>query len=255
MKMFTAESLIKVRRRQPSGGPSVAKDGVLGDAPDSDSFGGLVDRDIARLAPDMADPRCAHTPDAAIERSAGDAPNDNVNDPDDLIGTEPVQCPFLLPPSAQSAPWWTALVLGRENDAVSPQDAVLALAHVAYRLGYARADTANPHHRKATVGQLHEAIEDAFGSAGWTAFTAGIQEPERSPADIPKRIPKFGSPSLSSSLPAASPESEPETLRKLPVAVARFWLKEPHVPAWRYSETADEQGLRERMEADGSWCG
>jgi hypothetical protein len=252
--MFTVESLIKVRRRQPSGGPSVAKDGVLGDAPDSDSFGGLVERDIARLAPDMADPRCAHTPDAAIERSAGDAPNDNVIDLDDLTGTEPVQCAFLLPPSAKPETWWTALVLGRENDVVASQDAVLALAHVAYRLGYARFDVGLSHN-DMTVEGLHTTIEEHYGGPGWTALVecwhgaAGIAQPTRSHSDIPKRIPEFGSPSSFSSSHMPSPESEVEALRRLPADIRRFWLREePASPLWRTSLPPSEMD-------NGSWCG
>jgi hypothetical protein len=177
-------------------------------------------------------------------------------DPEDLTATKPIRCAFLLPPSAKPETWWTALVLGRENDVVASQDAVLALAHVAYRLGYARFDVGLSHN-DMTVEGLHTTIEEHYGGPGWTALmecwhgAAGIAQPTRSHADIPKRIPEFGSPS--SSFPSL--ESEAQALRKLPPAVARFWLKEPHVPAWRYSETAGEKELRERMEADGSWCG
>jgi hypothetical protein len=124
---------------------------------------------------------------------------DDVIDPDDLRGGDPLGWPALLPPPTQSEALWAVIVLGREKDAVAPQDALLALAHVAYRLGYARADMGKPHHGVATVGQLHEAIEEMFGSAGWTALVecwqeaAGIKQPERkatrSRADITDRIP------------------------------------------------------------------
>jgi hypothetical protein len=185
---------------------------------------------------------------------------DDAIDPDDLIATEPVQCPLLLPPPVKPETWWSALVFGSDNADVSPQDASLALAHVAYRLGYARFDVGLSHN-DMTVEGLHTIIEERYGGPGWTALmecwhaVAGIKQPEHkfTQTDIPVRIPETSRTSLPSF--SSSTESEAEALRQLPLAIARFWLKEPHVPAWRYSETADEQELRERMEADGSWCG
>jgi hypothetical protein len=60
-----------------------------------------------------------------------DDPDDEI-DPDDLTKTEPIRCTLLLPPPVKPETWWTALVLGRENDAVSLQDVSLALGHVAF---------------------------------------------------------------------------------------------------------------------------
>jgi hypothetical protein len=171
--------------------------------------------------------------------------------------TKPIRCAFLLPPSAKPETWWRAIVLGRENDVVASQDAVLALAHVAYRLGYARFDVGLSHN-DMTVEGLHTTIEEHYGGPGWTALmecwheAAGIAQFARSHADIPKRIPEPDSPSPFS----PSLESEARALARLPSAVRRFWLREaPITPAWRHRETAGEKELRERMEADGSWCG
>jgi hypothetical protein len=183
--------------------------------------------------------------------------NGGPADPDDLTGTEPVRCALLLPPPAQSEAWWTALVLGSENDAVAPQDVSLALAHVACRLGYARADMGNPVTELVRVGQLHELLKALYGEAGWKALVecwhtaAGITRPTRVHASITNRILESDSPS-----PASSPESEAKAISSLPLRVARFWLREPLAPpAWRRQESEAEGQWREDREGDGAWCG
>jgi hypothetical protein len=134
---------------------------------------------------------------------------DDVIDPDDLIGTEPVQCQLLLPPSAQSETWWTALVLGRENDAVNPQDALVALAHVAYHLGVARANMGNVRTEPVTAGQLYETVEALYGTPGWAALVslwqeaAGFRNPSAS-----------RNPTLLPSLPRSRPASRIKRYRR-----------------------------------------
>ena len=86
----------------------------------------IVERDLARLAPDMADPRTTHSPDAAaIDRSAtvlftdafeepGEDPNDNI-DPDDRGSVDSF---YTLPPNR-----WAELVSGADKDPVSAEEA------------------------------------------------------------------------------------------------------------------------------------
>ena len=191
---------------------------------------------------------------------------DDVIDPDDLIETEPVCCAPLLPPSAKSEAWWTALVLGARTT-LKPAGRVSSVAHVAYRLGYARAVMGNPISAKATVGQLHEAIEAHFGPTGLEGIggmlgarrqgprahqyleqNTGSGSPRPNPWRIIYRKPATSPPS------PASLQSEAEALRSLPGAVRRFWLYEPRVPP-ASQETAGERQLRLSMEQTGSWCG
>jgi hypothetical protein len=185
---------------------------------------------------------------------------DDVIDPDDLIGTAPVQCALLLPPPVKPETWWTALVLGSENDAVAPQDASLALAHVACRLGYARAVMGNPHIGLGTVGQLQEMLEALYGEAGWKALVecwhaaAGITRPTRVHASITNKIPEGELPQPQ--IPACSLAREAEALRSLPGAVRRFWLYEPRdPPPWRQKESESERLQREALESLGGWTG
>jgi hypothetical protein len=210
-----------------------------------------VDQDDSRDGVKVSDPT---DPDDAI-------------DPDDLNGMKPVQCALLLPPPAQSESWWTALVLGRENDAINPQDALVALAHVAYRLGYARANMAT---EPVMVGQLHEMVEALYGAPGWAALVsfwqeaAGIQQPRRQPK--PDFTPilaaepdaKVDTPPLPP-LPPTPYEIEKglhRALPEMPERVAAFLLHVPRdPPAWRYQESAGERAEREFLEAQGGWTG
>jgi hypothetical protein len=121
-----------------------------------------------------------------------------------------------------------------------------------------------------TVGELHSAIEEHFGPPGWSTLvrfwhaTACIHEP----TSITTRIPMSGlhpeAQPLEDHLPEtgrtsppspASLQSEAEALRSLPGAVRRFWLHEPPLRPWRYSETGFEKEWRLDREGDGSWCG
>jgi hypothetical protein len=220
----------------------------------------------------------------ATSGGPADDPND-VIDPDDLTGTEPIRCAFLLPPPAQSEAWWTAIVLGRENGAVSSQDTLLALTHVAYRLGYARAVMGNPHHGLVTVGQLHATLEELYGVPGWTALVecwhtaAGIVQPERrtirSDTDILNRIPDRTNPAAvsaqSTSFKSAAFDTEQPPLPPTPYdldpglahaistaprKVAAFLLHGPRdPPAWRQKESESERSQREQLERLGGWPG
>jgi hypothetical protein len=251
----------------------------------------LVERDLARLVPDMADPRTTQTPDAAIDRSAGesdmgfpitgDDPNDNI-DPNDAL------------PAGR----WAELVSGTDQDPVSAEDARAVFHCIRQRL--ARPDTARnllqrpesdplarltasegrqdsgqptssatvqagdaepgkPWNSEvdfiSTVGALHQAIEERYGEAGWSALvalwhtTAGIEPP----TNITNRTLEQ---KVTHSLPLTpSPESEARALQKLPSVLRRFWLYEPRVPPCRHQETAGEREWRADREADGAWCG
>ena len=187
-------------------------------------------------------------------------------DPDDLIDIELVQCALLLSPPVMSESWWTAIVLGREDDALNPQDALLALAHVAYRLGYARANMSTA---PVMVSQLHETVEALYGAHGWAALTAcwceaaGIQQPRRQPKNDRATIiavePDGKADTPLSPLPERCfplEEGLHRALPGMPPQVAAFLLhvsRDP--PAWRYQENAHEKAERQELEDIGGWVG
>jgi hypothetical protein len=102
------------------------------------------DRPQRRRGPLQHSPAQDDSRDGATDDDGGAADPDDVIDPDDLTKTEPIRCALLLPPPTQSEAWWAALVFGADNADVSPLDAFLALSHVAYHLGRARADMGFP---------------------------------------------------------------------------------------------------------------
>jgi hypothetical protein len=238
-------------------------------------------RSLVADGPDTGKSRNAEREGNNSIAPAGDDPDDCI-DPDDSLSKLEV---ITLPPPAQSEAWWIALVLGRESDAVAPQDASLALAHVAYRLEYARADRGNPITESTTVGLLYEAIEEMFGPAAWTALVecwhtaAGIVQPERksirSDTDILNRIPDRTNPAAISAqstifkstafdteqppLPPTPYDLDPglaHAIGTAPWKVAAFLLHVPRdPPAWRYQETEAERAHRELLEGEGSWTG
>jgi hypothetical protein len=182
-------------------------------------------------------------------------PLDNVpaagDGPDDL---------HVEAPPEQTEAWWSRLLFNPDDTPVSPQEAVLALQYVTYRLGLRRSEI--PTLSSAiTVGELHTTIKELYGAQGWTALVllwqaaAGITRPARVHASIPNRIPvqkvTHGLP-LS---PSPSLENETRALRELPGAVRRFWLHEPPLRPWRYSATGSEKEWRVDQEGDGAWAG
>jgi hypothetical protein len=209
-------------------------------------------------------------PDDTITIDGGgiEDPNDATRR-DDSIRTEPVQCVLLLPPAAQSEKWWAALVLGRAEDAVSPQDALVALAHVAYRLGYARANIGNVRTEPVTARRLHETVEALYGAAGWTALVecwqeaAGIQQPKRQPktdcASIPAAAPHGKPETPLPLLPSDAPLLEEGLYRALPAMpkmVQAFLLYQPKPPpTCRYLESEGERAERQALENLGAWTG
>jgi hypothetical protein len=194
---------------------------------------------------------------------------DDVIDPDDsgprlvVIVAEPtVEKIYTLPPPPSEMPanWWEALLFGKPGDAVSPQNARLALMLVEARLGehqdsgesIKRDPGANVEAVSSfptTVGELHDRIYELYDSRGWRVFqqlyheAAGLQ-PKRhkmiaATNVIPNSDAATGPPDLLSS----------EVLRSLPLQVARFFLHEPRdLPRWQTS--APPEGMD-----DGVWTG
>jgi hypothetical protein len=197
---------------------------------------------------------------------------DDVIDPDDLIVRAPVHCAFLLPPLARSEAWWIALVFGHLQTVVSLQDALVALAHVAYHLGYARANTGSPVTEPVKVEQLHETVEALYGAPGWTALVecwqeeAGIapepakkekrqQKPDRTPIPAAEPPGKAATPPLPANAPLLE-EGLHRALPAMPPQVAAFLLHVPRDPSpWRYCESLDERSQREQLENEGCWTG
>jgi hypothetical protein len=120
-----------------------------------------------------------------------------------------------------------------------------------------RADTLTP---SETVGKLHEAIEEAFGSDGWSTLVKCWQD--AAGIVLPNRItnqPKDYRPSSLESLPALPREPATtaclheeglhEALSTMPTQVAAFLLRPP---AASRIETADQQAL---LESIGAWAG
>jgi hypothetical protein len=145
-----------------------------------------------------------------------------------------------------------------------------------FRLGVARADTGFSGSTPTTVGELHEAIEERYGNAGWKAFTAcwqeaaGIQQPEPKifPAecsDVLNRIPDqpkdHRPPSSETLLPLPSTaclleEGLHQALPSMPMRAAAFLLHSPKPePPWRYQESESERLIREDAENRGAWAG
>jgi hypothetical protein len=160
-------------------------------------------------------------------------------------------------------------VLGRENDAVNPQDAFLVPAYVAYRLGHARANIENSVMESVTVGQLHETVEALYGAPGWVALVegwheaAGIEQPQRQPktdcALIPAAEPDGKASTPLPPLPADAPlleEGLHQALPGMPEKVAAFLLHTPKdSPPWRYVESEGERAERQALENLGAWTG
>jgi hypothetical protein len=233
--------------------------------------------------------RSASLPETVGELDIGNPitpgdPNDGV-DPDDRGNVDSF---YAISPGR-----WGELVCGAEEGSVSAEEARAVFWHIRQRLvvGEQAAQTPSPRPQDNTlarltasegrdsekvdfitaVGQLHEAIEAHFGPSGWTALVqcwheaAGIHEPTsistRTPVasgshpeeqPLEEHLPVTG---RTSSPSPASLQSEAEVLRSLPGAVRRFWLYEPPLRPWRYSETAGDREQRESMEQTGSWCG
>jgi hypothetical protein len=110
-----------------------------------------------------------------------DVPDDSI-DPNDSIDPDDCGLPSSLPlPSEMPSSWWTPLLFGEPGDAVSPEDAHLCLALIEARLGEyqdsGRSIKRDPgtnvsvgNELPATVGVLHERIEQLYGSRGWRVF-------------------------------------------------------------------------------------
>jgi hypothetical protein len=223
--------------------------------------------------------------------TVGDDPDDSIDPDDDLSKTD------AIPPLPEMpGNWWARMVCGAENESVTSLDAESVFKHIERRLMVqqtAQTPSARPQDgsiarlpsseggssapilpldgiafsevisRATTIGQLHEAIAEHYGEAGWETLVrlwqeqTGITQPARVHANITNRTPEqkvtAGLPVPSSS---SSQESEAKAISSLPLRVARFWLREPLAPpAWRRQENEAEGQWREDREADGAWCG
>jgi hypothetical protein len=192
-----------------------------------------------------------------------DDPNKNP-DPDELRSAE------IDPPPAQPERWWTALVLGRESDAVSAQDAETALKWVAYRLGRKMPPEVVveiSQHGTMTVGELHTTIEECYGKPGWTTFVecwraaGGIVQPLRSmPQSRCSEQNTDGKPVSAQHNDGVTRSGpiHPGLLAALPGMPRRLanWMLAPdsEPSAWR-TETVSQREQREDLESIGGWPG
>jgi hypothetical protein len=171
--------------------------------------------------------------------------------------------------AAQSETWWTALVLGRENDAVNPQDAFFSAGICCLPSRACASQYRNSVMESVTVGQLHETVEALYGAPGWVALVegwheaAGIEQPQRQPkidcALIPAAEPDGKASTPLPPLPADAPlleEGLHQALPGMPEKVAAFLLHTPKdSPPWRYVESEGERAERQALENLGAWTG
>ena len=145
------------------------------------------------------------------------------------------------------------------DDAVSPQDAQLALQWVAYRL---RTPTAPEATDARTVGELHEQVCTAYGEEGWMAFVelwqeaAGIEQPARKQAAKDDTLRRLYVDHKANTAEVEA-NGEPFTVPPdTPPRIAAFFRHTPKPsPPWRRQETVGERELRAQAEQDGAWCG
>jgi hypothetical protein len=219
-----------------------------------------------------------HQPSASQESgqpdevpAVGDNDPNNNPDPDD----HRVEVPILEAPPQQTEVWWTTLIFGSDGARVSQQDAEMVLRWVAYRLGREISpEVVVEISQRGTlgVGELHEAVEEAFGSAGWSAFiqcwqeAAGIVQPVRPKPQ--SRCSAQNTDGKPDSTPAANQERNSDsdspidpgllsTLSGMPDRLRNWMLRPPEadsLPPWR-TETVGEREAREQAEADGAWAG
>jgi hypothetical protein len=110
----------------------------------------------------------------------------------------------------------------------------------------------------ATVGALHNRIEECFGSRGWFLF----QQLYHEAAGLHPRPKTAGSVNAVISSEAAPVNCDPiepglvEALPQMPSKVQRWLLTPPRdPPPWRRQETAGERAHREKLEDCGAWVG
>jgi hypothetical protein len=198
---------------------------------------------------------------------------DDREDPDDsarlsVTLKEPVDKIYVLPPpsplpSEMPSSWWTPLHFGKPGDAVSPQDARLALALIEARLAEGHdsghsikrsleANVSVGNDLPTTVGALHDRIYELYDSHGWFAFqqlyheAVGLHPKRRKTVEATNVIPKgdaapLNCDAIESGLAAA--------VLQMPRRVQRFLLAPPrYPPPWR--SAGPPAGAD-----DGSWCG
>jgi hypothetical protein len=243
---------------------------------------------------------------------------DDIDDPDDHAESGVTAGYAIAPPPSMPCSWWISMTHGSPNTIVTPEDVRLVFWHIRYRLAAPETTTtafpalqdAAPAREAsseaqdsgqpgspaglplwnenldfpATVGALHERIEELFGPPGWTALVmlwheaCGIEAPPKRekhedrrfwPAATPIDDTTAASPSVPPSieaLRAMSPPPRPDAaiiepgllkaLPEMPSKVAGFLCHQPRdPPPWVYQESAGERAEREMLEREGAWPG
>jgi len=168
-----------------------------------------------------------------------------------------VQIPTSLPCEMPSS-FWTSLLFGKPDDAVSSENARLALALIEVRLGEYQdsgqsikrdpgANAEAVESLAATVGSLHDQIYELYDSHGWFAFqqlyheAAGLH-PRR------KKIAYVDAVTATYAQPVNCDAIEPGlvlAINQMPTKLQR-WMLAP--PRWQTNSPPDGMD-------DGSWCG
>ncbi len=113
----------------------------------------------------------------------------------------------------------------------------------------------------STIGELHQAVVEAFGTDGWIEFTRLYHEsigiwPRRkqSPVAEPVDTPTSPLPPLPAQAYPLEDGLHRALLEMLP-KVAAFLLHMPRGLPWRYLESEGERAHRKLLESEGCWTG
>jgi len=227
-------------------------------------------------------------PDADPERKSA-LPGDDP-DPDDSgprlsvrVAQPNVEKIYPLPalpaplPTELPSSFWTPLLFGKPDDAISPQDARLCLALIDARLSEGKdsgclskrdpgANAEVVSRLPMTIGALHDQIYELYDSRGWRVFqqlyheAAGLH-PRGKMAGSMDTVDSHHS-TIGDATPAAVVDCsaiEPglaNAIMQAPTRVQRWMLAPPYEPPpWRRQETLAQREHREHLESLGGWTG
>jgi hypothetical protein len=205
---------------------------------------------------------------------------DDVIDPDDSgprlsvrVAEQNVEQIYRLPalpsplPSEMPSSFWTPLLFGKPGDAVSPQNARLALMLIEARLGECQdsgqfikrdpwATVSVGDELTATVGALHDRIEQLYGSRGWRVFqalyheAAGLRPRRKTSSSVDAVTTGDAVPAAPVDCSSAIEPGLAEAVMQAPTRVQRWMLAPPPPDAPRWRTSSPPSGMD-----DGAWCG